>query len=120
VLGTGGAGRALAFGAAERGASVVVAGRNTCKAADLAAQVGAACSSTVSACAIQDVQEGKLGVVDVLLNTTPLGMAGALVDQTPVPKAVLEQVCDLLEAEIVCMVAQVSVVCPGLCVALLH
>lgn len=41
VVGAGGAGRALAFGAAARGAKVVIANRSVQKAADLAAQVHA-------------------------------------------------------------------------------
>lgn len=39
--GAGGAGRALAFGAAVKGAKVIIANRSVQKAADLAAQVGA-------------------------------------------------------------------------------
>lgn len=40
VVGAGGAGRALAFGAAVKGAQVVIANRSVDKAAELAAQVG--------------------------------------------------------------------------------
>ena len=94
MLGTGGAARALAFGAAERGADVLVAGRNVHKAEALAAQVGQAFGGglTVSGVALQDVQSGGVSRMDVLLNTTPLGMVGERVDDTPVPSSVLEQV----------------------------
>lgn len=40
VVGAGGAGRALAFGAAVKGAAVIIANRSVQKAAELAAQVG--------------------------------------------------------------------------------
>ena len=40
VVGAGGAGRALAFGAAAKGAQVVIANRSLGRAQELAAQVG--------------------------------------------------------------------------------
>jgi shikimate 5-dehydrogenase len=92
ILGTGGAARALAFGAAQRGADVVIAGRAASKVAALAEQVDKSCQCSVQACAIADVQEGKLPAVDVVLNTTPLGMAGEREGETPLPQAALEQV----------------------------
>lgn len=95
VLGTGGAARALAFGAAERGAAVLVAGRNTDKATALAAQVEAAFDGLVPVrgVALAAVQSGDVATMDVVLNTTPLGMEGERIDDTPVPAAVLKQVC---------------------------
>ena len=92
VLGTGGAARALAFGAAERGASVVIAGRTVSKVQALAESVDRACSCSVQTCEIAHVKEGKLPAVDVVLNTTPLGMVGEMEDKTPLPQSALEQV----------------------------
>lgn len=91
VLGTGGAARALAFGAAERGANVIIAGRNAEKAAGLSAQVGASAARSVTATTIADVQAGVLPAADVLLNTTPLGMVGEREAETPVPQDKLSQ-----------------------------
>jgi shikimate 5-dehydrogenase len=92
VLGTGGAARALLFGAAARGANVIVAGRNLGKAEALAAQVAKATGTAATACTLEDVQAGRLDRIDVLLNTTPLGMVGAAEDRTPVQAEVLQQV----------------------------
>jgi shikimate 5-dehydrogenase len=92
VLGTGGAARALLFGAAARGADVIVAGRNLGKAEALASQISQATACAATSCSLEDVQKGRLERIDVVLNTTPLGMVGAAVDQTPVPSSALEQV----------------------------
>jgi shikimate 5-dehydrogenase len=92
ILGTGGAARALLFGAAARGAAVIVAGRNLGKAEALASQISQATACAATACTLDDVQKGRLERIDVVLNTTPLGMVGATVDQTPVPSSALEQV----------------------------
>ena len=89
VLGTGGAARALAFGAAARGANVLVAGRTAVKVKALAEAVDATCTCTVKACDIAEVQAGELPAMDVVLNTTPLGMVGAQEQETPVPQEVL-------------------------------
>jgi 3-dehydroquinate dehydratase/shikimate dehydrogenase len=82
VVGAGGAGRGLAFGAAFKGASVVVANRNYERAAALAE----ACGGT--AVTLEALQAGEVAG-DVLANTTSLGMVPN-VDETPVPKAALE------------------------------
>ena len=82
VVGAGGAGRGLAFGAAFKGASVVVANRNFERAAALAE----ACGGT--AVTLEALQAGEVAG-DILANTTSLGMVPN-VDETPVPKAALE------------------------------
>ncbi len=69
VLGAGGAGRALAFGAASRGASVVVANRTATKAVELAEQL----SPKGRGVSLEDLGSGKVGG-DVLVNTTSVGM----------------------------------------------
>jgi len=68
VLGAGGAGRALAFGALARGAaSVVIANRSLDRAQALAEAVGC------EAAALEEVAAGKVRG-DVLANTTAVGM----------------------------------------------
>ena len=69
VVGAGGAGRALAFGAAVKGAHVVIANRSVQKAADLAAQL----SPPATACSLEDLASGAVRG-DVLANSTSVGM----------------------------------------------
>lgn len=69
VLGAGGAGRALAFGAASRGASVIIANRTASKAVELAEQL----SPKGRGVSLDDLGSGKVGG-DVLVNTTSVGM----------------------------------------------
>lgn len=85
VLGAGGAGRALAFGAANRGARVVIANRNQQRAQQLAADVPG--GATVAP--YDDVYSGAVAG-DVLANTTPIGMH-ATQDQSPVAAAALSK-----------------------------
>lgn len=94
VLGTGGAARALAFGAATLGARVVVAGRRLDKAQELADVVLDACcfSGDSIGVSIEDVQAGLLPEMDIVLNTTPLGMVGKNEDKSPLSKEILEKV----------------------------
>lgn len=94
VLGTGGAARALAFGAAARGANVVVAGRRLERANDLAYTVSESCAdgATATACSVREVQNGELESMHVLMNTTPLGMVGERENDTPVPVETLAKV----------------------------
>ena len=84
VVGAGGAGRALAFGAASRGATVLIANRSDERAAALAAEMG----GSTRAVRWADLQAGAVSAV-VVANTTSLGMAGANKDATPVPAAAL-------------------------------
>ena len=69
VVGAGGAGRALAFGAAVRGASVTIANRNVQRAEELAAQL----DPPARACGLEALACGAV-VGDVLVNTTSVGM----------------------------------------------
>eukprot|EP00197_Chlamydomonas_leiostraca_P004102 CAMPEP_0202872118 /NCGR_PEP_ID=MMETSP1391-20130828/20452_1 /ASSEMBLY_ACC=CAM_ASM_000867 /TAXON_ID=1034604 /ORGANISM="Chlamydomonas leiostraca, Strain SAG 11-49" /LENGTH=542 /DNA_ID=CAMNT_0049553083 /DNA_START=98 /DNA_END=1726 /DNA_ORIENTATION=+ len=82
VLGAGGAGRALAFGAADRGAKVLITNRSRERAEQLAASLPG--SSVV---AWEDVQAGKVKA-DVLANSTSLGMAPKD-NESPVPAATI-------------------------------
>lgn len=104
VLGAGGAGRALAFGAAQRGAKVrlaayrpktanhhashriaqvVVANRNRARSEALVAEMG----QGATVVDWEAVQEGRVQG-DVLANTTSVGMAPND-DATPVPASAL-------------------------------
>ena len=81
VVGAGGAGRAIAFEAAHRGARVLIANRSDERAAALAADVGA------EAVPWATLQAGNARA-DVLANTTSVGMQPD-VGSTPVPAAAL-------------------------------
>jgi 3-dehydroquinate dehydratase/shikimate dehydrogenase len=88
VVGAGGAGRALAFGAASRGARVLIANRSRARAEELAAAVPGGGGGVVDWDALQRGEvEG-----DVLANTTSVGMVPAA-EETPVPAAAVAKVC---------------------------
>jgi 3-dehydroquinate dehydratase/shikimate dehydrogenase len=82
VLGAGGAGRALAFGAASRGASVVVANRTAEKAVELAEQL----NPKGQGVSLNDLNGGSV-TGDILVNTTSVGMHPND-DESPVPEYV--------------------------------
>jgi len=89
VLGAGGAARALAFGAADKGAEVVVVNRSVERAQALAADVaasGAACRALAASDLGSLAPEQQVGAV--LMNTTPVGMSPR-VDASPVPSELL-------------------------------
>ncbi len=71
VLGAGGAARAVVYGLAKAGASVTVANRTPAKAADLAAYMRS--FGTVFGTSLDGLGE-KVRIVDVIINTTPVGM----------------------------------------------
>jgi len=82
IIGAGGAGRALAFGAASRGAHVIVANRTVEKAIDLANQL----EPLGQGVSLGDLQDGNV-VGDVLVNTSSVGMLPRE-DESPVPAQV--------------------------------
>ena len=81
VVGAGGAGRAVAFEAAHRGARVLISNRSDERAVSLASDVGA------EAVSWESLQRGSVRA-DVLANTTSVGMQPD-VDGTPVPASAL-------------------------------
>jgi 3-dehydroquinate dehydratase/shikimate dehydrogenase len=83
ILGAGGAGRAVAFGAIARGARVVVANRTAERAEELVRQLG---SDAIGA-SLASVSAGEVSG-DVLVNTTSVGMHPKQ-DETPIPSEVL-------------------------------
>lgn len=85
VIGAGGAGRALAFGAISRGAKVVIVNRNRDRAEALAADV----SGEVEVADWLALAAGELEG-DVLANTTSVGMTPNEED-SPVPASCLPQ-----------------------------
>jgi 3-dehydroquinate dehydratase/shikimate dehydrogenase len=82
VIGAGGAGRALAFGAKFKGANVVIANRSIDRARALAEACGGV------AVTLEDLANGGVKG-DVLANTTSVGMQPN-VDDTPAPASALQ------------------------------
>ncbi|XP_065863546.1 bifunctional 3-dehydroquinate dehydratase/shikimate dehydrogenase, chloroplastic [Euphorbia lathyris] len=82
VIGAGGAGKALAYGAKEKGAKVVIANRTYARAKELAEIVGG------DAISLADLETFHPEDGMILANTTSIGMQPK-VDETPVPKNVL-------------------------------
>ncbi len=87
LLGAGGSARAIGFGLKEKGVEVIVANRTLAKGQALAAELGCECYP------LAEINHLK---VDVLVNTTSVGMAPN-VDATPVPQAVLENIPAIMD-----------------------
>ncbi|CAJ1932331.1 unnamed protein product [Sphenostylis stenocarpa] len=83
VIGAGGAGKALAYGAKEKGARVVIANRTYDRARELADTIGG------DALSLADLDNYHPEDGMILANTTSVGMQPK-VDETPVPKYVLK------------------------------
>ncbi|XP_019181042.1 PREDICTED: bifunctional 3-dehydroquinate dehydratase/shikimate dehydrogenase, chloroplastic-like [Ipomoea nil] len=83
VIGAGGAGKALAYGAKEKGARVVIANRTYGRAKELADSIGA---QALSLAELNSFHPEK-GMI--LANTTSIGMQPK-VDETPVAKEALQ------------------------------
>jgi len=88
IVGAGGAGRAIAFALAERGALVVVTNRTESRGLKLAEDV-----RKVGDCMYHpyDRLEELKGKVDLIVNATPLGMKG-FEQKLPVPESIVENV----------------------------
>jgi shikimate dehydrogenase len=73
VIGNGGSARAIAFTLIERGASVIIAGRNAGRIGRLAGDLRARDPGTRSML-LENIDGGAMKSVDVIINTTPVGM----------------------------------------------
>ncbi len=89
VVGAGGAGRAIAFGLADGGASVAIANRTTSTAHELADTVPGASGHSL------DALDSLLTDADILVNATSVGMDE---DATPVPADALHADLAVLDA----------------------
>ncbi|KAK4774424.1 hypothetical protein SAY86_009359 [Trapa natans] len=83
VIGAGGAGKALAYGAKEKGARVVIANRTFERAKELADTIGG------DALSLGDLENFHPEDAMILANTTSIGMQPKF-DETPVPKLALK------------------------------
>ena len=88
VVGAGGAGRAIAFILAEKGATVIVTNRTESRGLKLAEDV-----RKVGDCIFYpyDKLEDLRGKIDIIINATPLGMRG-FEQKLPVPESIIENV----------------------------
>jgi len=88
VVGAGGAGRAIAFILAEKGATVIVTNRTKSRGLKLAEDV-----RKVGDCIFYpyDRLEDLRGKIDMIINATPLGMKG-FEQKLPVPESIIENV----------------------------
>ncbi|MED6221692.1 hypothetical protein PIB30_057224 [Stylosanthes scabra] len=91
VMGAGGAGKALAYGAKAKGARVVIANRTFGKAKELAEKVGG------EAIVLSELEKFHPEEGTVLANTTSVGMKPN-VDHTPLPKEALKHYCLVFDA----------------------
>jgi len=83
VIGAGGAGKALAYGAKEKGAKVIIANRTYERAKELANSVGG------RALSLAELETYNPGEGMILANTTSMGMYPN-VNDTPIPKHALK------------------------------
>ncbi|KAL7090368.1 hypothetical protein ACP275_12G036200 [Erythranthe tilingii] len=83
VIGAGGAGKALAYGAKEKGARVVIANRTYERAKELAEIIGG------QALSLADLESFHPESGMILANTTSIGMQPKI-EETPVPKEALK------------------------------
>ncbi|HIP62695.1 MAG TPA: shikimate dehydrogenase [Archaeoglobus profundus] len=88
VVGAGGAGRAISFILAEKGATVIVTNRTESRGLKLAEDV-----RKVGECLFYpyDKLEDLKGKIDIIVNATPLGMKG-FEQKLPVPECLVEKV----------------------------
>ncbi|KAK6911475.1 SDH, C-terminal [Dillenia turbinata] len=91
VLGAGGAGKSLAYGAKEKGARVIVANRTFERAKDLAEKIGA------QAMRLEEAEHFHPEDNMILANCTSLGMKPNL-DGTAMPKHALKRYCLVFDA----------------------
>ena len=88
VLGAGGTARAIGFGLKEKGAKVILANRTIAKGEALARDLNCDCYPITDLTGL---------TVDALVNTTSVGME-PLIDATPVPKKILQNIPTVMDA----------------------
>lgn len=94
VIGAGGAGRGLAFGALERGAArITIVNRTRSKAIELAKEMG----ERATGMSLEEFDNAEGMVYDVLMNSTSVGMHPH-VDEMPVRKEKLLKGCVVFDA----------------------
>ncbi|CAN1854029.1 Bifunctional 3-dehydroquinate dehydratase/shikimate dehydrogenase, chloroplastic [Linum perenne] len=91
VIGAGGAGKALAYGAKEKGAKIVIANRTYDRAKELADTIGG------EAISLADLENFHPESGMILANTTSIGMQPK-VDETPIPKHALRHYALVFDA----------------------
>ncbi|OHD65347.1 MAG: shikimate dehydrogenase [Spirochaetes bacterium RBG_13_51_14] len=74
VIGNGGSARAIAFTLLARGASIIIAGRNVTRIEGLAAELRKT-EPSVRAVPLSDIDRKLMETVDIIINTTPVGMS---------------------------------------------
>lgn len=74
IIGNGGSARAIAFSLIAQRSSVIIAGRNPERAGALASDLGGSASG-VRALGIPEIDPVIMDGVDIIINTTPVGMA---------------------------------------------
>lgn len=79
IIGTGGVGRAAAFGLSSKNAKLIIVGQNLKKARDLAEEFGAVAKS-------QNNLNNLVGI-DIIFNATPVGLKAR--NETPISKELL-------------------------------
>ncbi len=87
VLGNGGSSRAIAFTLLEKGANITICGRNKDKVENLCSDLSKY-NKKVSAIIFSDLSEELLNNMDIIINTTPIGM-GKQKELTPLDTSLL-------------------------------
>ena len=82
IIGNGGSARAIAFTLVKKGARLTIAGRNQDKITALSRELGRHGPS--SAILLQNIEHSFTKDVDIIINTTPLGMTPDI-DNSPLP-----------------------------------
>ncbi len=87
ILGNGGSARAAAFTLAQHGAELLIAGRNIDRVRLLSNDLQSS-GATVDAVLLDEIDTSIMKDVNILLNTTPVGMHPAR-EHTPIPSGLL-------------------------------
>ncbi|MCP4135675.1 MAG: shikimate dehydrogenase [bacterium] len=89
ILGNGGSARSIAFTLLYSGASVFIAGRNKEKIEKLTNELKTRYDA-VDCILLNDISENFMGEIDIIINTTPVGMTPDI-DVTPFPEEFIRE-----------------------------